>query len=48
MERLSRARAKIFATYKSGDITVTFKDNEIILSPPDSELLILENYGDVA
>jgi competence protein ComEC len=48
MERLVSTQAKIFATCKSGDITVAFKDEEILLSPPDSELLILENYEDVA
>ncbi|MDR3363541.1 MAG: hypothetical protein LBS91_01115, partial [Clostridiales Family XIII bacterium] len=44
MERLSEAGAKIFATYRSGDISITFKKDGIVLSPPDSEALAPENY----
>jgi beta-lactamase superfamily II metal-dependent hydrolase len=36
MTRLAAAHAHIYATYKSGDITVTFKGNNISLSTPNS------------
>jgi len=48
MERLANIGAKVFATYKSGDITITFKEPGIILSPPDGEALTPENYLDAA
>jgi competence protein ComEC len=46
MTRLATAHTHIYATYKSGDIAVTFKGNEISLSVPESDELTPENYRD--
>jgi competence protein ComEC len=48
MERLIRHNVKVYGTYRSGDITIMFKGNEIALSAPDSEWLTVENYGAAA
>lgn len=48
MERLVASGAKIFATYVSGNITITFSPDGVTLSPPDSQLLTVENYRDMA
>lgn len=48
MERLSEIGAKIYATYRSGDIEIVFNNDDILISPPDSELLTLDNYDDAA
>jgi competence protein ComEC len=48
MERLTAVSAMIFATYRSGDITITFGEDGIKLSSPDSERLTVENYREAA
>jgi beta-lactamase superfamily II metal-dependent hydrolase len=48
LERLAAVNAKTFATYISGDITVTFNSDGVILSPPDSEIITVDNYADAA
>jgi competence protein ComEC len=48
MERLSATGATVFSTYRSGDITIDFRQDGITLSPPENERLTLENYRNAA
>jgi beta-lactamase superfamily II metal-dependent hydrolase len=48
IERLLLSHIKIFATYRSGDIIITFKGDEMSLSPPDDEEITIANYLDAA
>jgi beta-lactamase superfamily II metal-dependent hydrolase len=48
LERLTAVNAKIYATYVSGDITITFSAAGVNLSPPDSELITVSNYANAA
>jgi beta-lactamase superfamily II metal-dependent hydrolase len=48
LERLAAVNAKIYATYISGDITVTFSDAGVHLSPPERELVSVSNYANAA
>jgi competence protein ComEC len=48
MERLATVNATGFATYRSGDITITLGEDGIKLSPPDGERLTVESYRDAA
>jgi competence protein ComEC len=48
LKRLEDIKAKIFATYVSGDILITFDKNGVSLSTPDSELVTSENYKEAA
>jgi beta-lactamase superfamily II metal-dependent hydrolase len=48
MERLTEIGARIYATYRSKDIRIDFQRGEILVSPPDSELLTPENYKEAA
>jgi beta-lactamase superfamily II metal-dependent hydrolase len=48
MKRLIASGAELYATYRSGAITVTFNDGKISLSPPASQQLTLQNYKDAA
>ena len=46
--RLAATGASIFATYRSGDITIRLSNDCIILSAPDSERLTVESYHKAA
>jgi competence protein ComEC len=46
--RLTYAKASIFATYRSGDITVKFNGDGVTLSAAESERLIIDNYRKAA
>jgi beta-lactamase superfamily II metal-dependent hydrolase len=46
--RLMAANSRVFATYRSGDIDITFSADGARLSAPDSERLTLENYRNAA
>jgi beta-lactamase superfamily II metal-dependent hydrolase len=48
MKRLSGVGTKLYATYRSGNIVVTFHDGMIRLSPPASEQITLQNYKNAA
>jgi beta-lactamase superfamily II metal-dependent hydrolase len=48
MDRLSKADTKLYTTYRSGDIAVTFKGDTILFSPPTAEQITLQNYQDAA
>jgi competence protein ComEC len=48
MKRLAQTGAELYATYRSGNITVTFDDGTVSLSPPASEQLTPQNYRDAA
>jgi beta-lactamase superfamily II metal-dependent hydrolase len=48
MERLSEIGTKLYATYRSGNITVTFDDGAISLSPPESQQITPQNYKEAA
>jgi beta-lactamase superfamily II metal-dependent hydrolase len=48
MERLATVDATIFSTYRSGDIEITFGEDGIEFSSPDSERLTVENYREAA
>jgi competence protein ComEC len=44
IERLTAVDATIFSTYRSGDIVISFEQDGIRLSPPQSERISRENY----
>jgi competence protein ComEC len=48
LNRLSALGTKMFATYRSGNITVTFDDGAISISPPESQQITPQNYKDAA
>jgi competence protein ComEC len=48
MQRLSGIGTKLFATYRSGNIVVTFDNGQIQLSPPISEQITLDSYKKTA
>jgi beta-lactamase superfamily II metal-dependent hydrolase len=48
MTRLESIGTKLYATYRSGNITITFDNGSILFSPPSSEQITLQNYKDAA
>jgi beta-lactamase superfamily II metal-dependent hydrolase len=48
LERLTAVDAKIYATYISGDMVVTFNNEGVNISPQDSKLITTDNYADAA
>jgi beta-lactamase superfamily II metal-dependent hydrolase len=48
LNRLTALGAKMFATYRSGNITVTFDGGTIRLSPPESQQITPQNYKEAA
>jgi beta-lactamase superfamily II metal-dependent hydrolase len=48
LNRLSALGTKMFATYRSGNITVTFDDGTISLSPPESQQITPQDYKKAA
>jgi beta-lactamase superfamily II metal-dependent hydrolase len=44
LNRLSALGTKMFATYRSGNITITFDNGTISLSPPESQQITPQNY----
>jgi beta-lactamase superfamily II metal-dependent hydrolase len=48
MERFAAADATVYATYRSDDMVISFDEDGIKLSPPDSKQLTVENYRDAA
>jgi beta-lactamase superfamily II metal-dependent hydrolase len=48
MKRLSTGGTKLYATYRSDNIIVTFSGSSISLSPPTAEQITPENYRDAA
>jgi competence protein ComEC len=48
LNRLEDIKAKIFATYVSGDILITFDNNGVSLSTPESELVTSGNFKEAA
>jgi beta-lactamase superfamily II metal-dependent hydrolase len=48
LDRLLTVGAKVFATYRSQDITLSINRDGYTFSAPDSEILTLDNYNDAA
>jgi hypothetical protein len=48
LDRLYALGTKMFATYRSGNLTITFDNGTISLSPPESQQITPQNYKEAA